>query len=204
MAGIIYLLTNEAMPGLVKIGKTSRDSPQVRMAELYSTGVPVPFDCVKAKRVDDEGAIEQALHTAFRPYQINSQREFFQIDSIQAEVLLDQFPGDDVTPQVNAENNAIDSESQMAAEQLRARRPNLNFEEIHIPIGAKLSYVESDETAEVVDAKNVLFRENTMSLTEATRLARNIEYSIRPTPYWRYDGELLLDIYNRIYIQRFS
>lgn len=25
--GIVYLLTNEAMPGLVKIGKTSRNDP---------------------------------------------------------------------------------------------------------------------------------------------------------------------------------
>ncbi|MFT7387743.1 MAG: hypothetical protein ACI8VC_000984 [Candidatus Endobugula sp.] len=42
-AGIVYVLTNPAMPGIVKIGKTSRDSVDARLNELYSTGVPVPF-----------------------------------------------------------------------------------------------------------------------------------------------------------------
>lgn len=64
MSGIIYVLTNPAMPGLVKIGMTARDDPRVRMDELYtkSAGVPVPFHCVRAVRVDDERAAEKALH----------------------------------------------------------------------------------------------------------------------------------------------
>ena len=41
--GWVYVLTNPAMPGLVKIGLTSRN-PQVRAAELtQATGVPAPF-----------------------------------------------------------------------------------------------------------------------------------------------------------------
>ncbi len=36
--GIIYVLTNPAMPGIVKIGKTSRGSVDARLNELYSTG----------------------------------------------------------------------------------------------------------------------------------------------------------------------
>lgn len=43
--GIVYVLTNPAMPGLVKIGMTTRSDIDARMKELYSTGVPVPFDC---------------------------------------------------------------------------------------------------------------------------------------------------------------
>ena len=101
------------MPGLVKIGKTTRDNPQVRMGELYSTGVPVPFECVKAVKVNDEVAVETALHTAFGPNRINSKREFFEIDAIQAAVLLEQLGTEDVTPQINAENEAIDSQSRV-------------------------------------------------------------------------------------------
>ena len=44
MSNIVYVLTNPAMPGIVKIGKTNRDDPQVRMNELYTTGVPLPFE----------------------------------------------------------------------------------------------------------------------------------------------------------------
>lgn len=58
--GIIYVLTNPAMNGLVKIGKTSRESVDQRLNELYSTGVPVPFECVFAGKVEDESKVEKA------------------------------------------------------------------------------------------------------------------------------------------------
>jgi len=62
-----YVLTNEAMPGLVKTGKTKQGEPQVRMGQLYGTGFPGPFGCAMAMRVSDLNAVEQALHTAFGP-----------------------------------------------------------------------------------------------------------------------------------------
>ena len=44
--GIIYVLVNEAMPGLIKIGKITKEGKSVedRMKELDSTGVPLPFE----------------------------------------------------------------------------------------------------------------------------------------------------------------
>ena len=42
MEGSVYVLTNPAMPNMVKIGKTTRDV-ELRLADLYSTGVPLPF-----------------------------------------------------------------------------------------------------------------------------------------------------------------
>ncbi|MBR0794010.1 GIY-YIG nuclease family protein [Bradyrhizobium jicamae] len=43
MTEIVYLLTNEAMPGLVKIGRTNGELAS-RIRGLYSTGVPLPFE----------------------------------------------------------------------------------------------------------------------------------------------------------------
>ena len=201
MAGIIYLLTNPAMPGLVKIGKTTRDDPKVRMGELYSTGVPVPFQCVKAVKVDDEAAIESALHTAFGPSRVNSQREFFEIDAVQASVLLDQLGTKDVTPQINAENETIDKQSRDAAKRLISRRPNLNFDEMSIPPGSILQSTNTEDTVEVSGPKKVIFRGIEMSLTRATRDLLGLSYSVQPTPHWRFNGELLQDIYNRTYVE---
>ena len=67
--GIVYLLTNPAMPGLVKIGMTTQEDIERRMRELYTTGVPVPFECQFACKVKkgDCAKIEKALHTAFAP-----------------------------------------------------------------------------------------------------------------------------------------
>ena len=45
--GIVYVLTNHAMPGMVKIGKTGREV-ETRLRDLYTTGVPLPFECAYA------------------------------------------------------------------------------------------------------------------------------------------------------------
>ena len=119
------------------------------MGELYSTGVPVPFECVKAVKVENEAAIEHALHTAFGPSRVNSQREFFEIDAVQALVLLDQLGTEDVTPQINAENETIDKQSRDAAKRLISRRPNLNFDEMSIPPGSILQSTNTEDTVEV-------------------------------------------------------
>ena len=57
--GIVYLLINEAMPGFVKIGKTTRSDPQVRIDELYNSSVPVPFECVLAVKVENPTGLEK-------------------------------------------------------------------------------------------------------------------------------------------------
>ena len=68
MPNIVYVLTNPAMPGMVKIGMTDQEV-QLRMRQLYTTGVPLPFECVIARRMEGREAaeIETALHTAFDP-----------------------------------------------------------------------------------------------------------------------------------------
>ncbi|WP_192815192.1 GIY-YIG nuclease family protein, partial [Treponema pedis] len=49
--GIVYILSNPAMPGIYKIGITSRNDIKHRLKELYTTSVPVPFECEYACRV---------------------------------------------------------------------------------------------------------------------------------------------------------
>ena len=110
--GIVYILTNPAMPGLVKIGKTSRNSVASRLSKLYSTGVPVPFECVFAGRVENATKVENAFHMAFGPYRINPNREFFEIEPEQAITLLQLMITEDVTPELQ-EGNYSDPHSQI-------------------------------------------------------------------------------------------
>ena len=124
MSSIVYVLTNPAMPGIVKIGITSQHNPQVRMDQLYTTGVPLPFECAIAVEVADgnAGEIENALHTAFGPQRVNPSREFFEIEVYQVEALLRVLPGLDVTPRVNEETGGLTPEDQDAAKEFKARR----------------------------------------------------------------------------------
>ena len=187
------------MPGLVKIGKTNNDNPQVRIDQLYNTSVPVPFECVLAVRVDQPNEVEEGLHRAFHPDRFNPKREFFKIDPEQAVAVLNLIPGDNVTPAVNETNNAISEAERGASGILRKRRPNLNFREMGIPTESTLEPTSGDETAIVVDERKVRFRGQEMSLTEATRLRENLSYSVAPTSYWLYEGRHLSDIYAETY-----
>ena len=98
-SGIVYAATNPTMPGLVKIGGTSRANVQARMDELYSTGVPAPFTCEIARRVDRYLEVESALHTVFEPSRVPSGREFFEVTLDQVAAALDLAGGEDVTPE---------------------------------------------------------------------------------------------------------
>ena len=120
MPNIVYVLTNPAMPGIVKIGMTDSPDVQQRMNSLYSTGVPLPFDCVIAREIEGIGAaeIELALHTAFGPYRTTPSREFFEIEPEQAEVLLRVMPGRDVTPRVADQSAELYPDDRKASSEL--------------------------------------------------------------------------------------
>lgn len=199
-AGIVYVLTNPAMPGLVKIGKTTRGSIDARLNELYSTGVPVPFECAFAARVTDEAKVESAFHRAFGPYRLNPRREFFQIEPEQAIALLELMADEDVTPALQQEADAVDVEAKDAANRLKARRPNLNFIEMGIPVGSELRFYQAPhETVMVVSERKVEFRGEVTSLTAATREILGTDYSVAPAPYWSFQGRSVHDIYNETY-----
>lgn len=131
MPNIVYVLTNPAMPGIVKIGMTERDDVQPRMSELYSTGVPLPFECVIARQLDDVDAarVENALHTAFDPNRINPSREFFEIEPEQVEALLQVMPGRDVTPGVSQQTAGLDAEDIEAASAYKRHQARTNEDE---------------------------------------------------------------------------
>lgn len=200
-AGIIYALRNEAMPGLVKIGRTSRDVI-ARMREVYGTGVPLPFECIVAREVEKAEEVEKALHEAFGPYRINPRREFFQIEERQVQALIGIWPGRDATPLL-AEATAGSVEEHEAADEYAARkRPRLNFREMRIAAGAVLKCAENDEEAEVVNDREVRFRGEEMSLTKASQEALGLTHVSRPTRFWTHEGQSLQAIYDETYGSR--
>ena len=202
--GLVYVLTNSAMPGLVKIGMTTRSNMDIRMKELYSTGVPVPFECAYACEVkaSDCAKIEHALHTAFAPNRINANREFFSISPQQAIVILELFNRKDITEEVSSEiENELTSEDKIAIEKSKStRRPPLNYKEMGIPFGAKLTYTNDPSiTVTVSSDRRVMYKNEEYSLTTVTKQLLGITRPIHPTPYWKYEDRNLRDIYDATY-----
>lgn len=196
---IVYLLTNPAMPGLVKIGRASQDDAQTRLDQLYTTGVPVPFELVFACRVEDSARVEQALHIAFGPQRVNQRREFFCIEPEQALAILRLLHVEDATQAVEAQPSRISEQELGATRALRARRPNLDFTVLGIPIGSELRCTRNDAVATVIGPRKVLMGADEMSLTAATREAMQLDYTVAPGPFWTYQGRTIHDYYEEVY-----
>lgn len=198
--GIVYVLTNPAMPGMVKIGKTSRGM-DARLNELYSTGVPLPFECAYAARVVDESTVERAFHLAFGPYRVNQKREFFTIKPEQAIALLRLMEIEDVTPCIQREADSVDADAKSSAERLkRSRRPVMNYLEMGLPIGATLVYQDGTTTCTVVDGRHVNFNGEQSFLSAITAQLMGIPgQPIHGGRYWSYEGRNLRDLYEEVY-----
>ncbi len=77
--GFLYVLANSAMPGVVKVGKTTR-SPEERSGELSGvTGLPTPFIVVYEQLFADCSAAESFVHVYLEQqgYRVANNREFF-------------------------------------------------------------------------------------------------------------------------------
>jgi len=199
---IVYILTNEAMPNLVKIGKTTRSDVKTRMSELYSSGVPFPFECAYAVEVDDCSTVEKALHVAFNPNRVNPKREFFSIDPEQAIAIHKLLGNKDVTPLLNDDLNSNVSPTELeAVKQAKKKRPNINYTEMSLAVGTVLTFA-NDATVEVViiSDKKVLYNEEEVSLTRVTKELLELDYAVQPTKYWLVNGKNLRDIWQETYV----
>jgi hypothetical protein len=156
---IVYVLTNPAMPGLVKIGKPRQSDVEVRLNQLYTTVIPCPFDCVYAVEVKDCTKVESALHVAFDPYRFNHKREFFEIEPEQAVAVLKLLNLKDVTPEISKELNRNVSPAEMASgSKLQKKRPRMNFSEMGIPVGSVLIYEDGVTEATVKNHREIIYR----------------------------------------------
>jgi hypothetical protein len=196
---IVYVLSNPAMPGLVKIGRTAGQDATARIDQLYTTGVPVPFKLEFACKVENAEEVEKAFHIAFGPHRVNPKREFFKIGPEQAIAVLRLLHTEDATSEIAAQPTNVDQQSVAAGEQLSKRRPNLNFVEMGIPMNSVLHSTDSDATVVVVAPKRVRLGEEEMSLTAATRQILQLDYSVAPGSHWTFNGKLINEIYEETY-----
>jgi hypothetical protein len=199
--GIVYLLTNPAMPRLVKIGSTTRKDEKTRMRELFSSGVPLPFKCVYAARVKSPEKVENALHAAFAAQRVNAKREFFEIDASQAIPLLKLLEIEDSTLEIEKEVEKVDQVSLEASKSYAKKRPKFNFIQMGIPIGSQLICIKNGEEAIVRTENSVLYKNQETSLTSITREILGYSYSVAPGPYWTYNGKRLREIYDETYLR---
>mgnify|MGYP001609829548 FL=1 len=189
MNEIIYILINEAMPGYVKIGRTSTNLEQ-RIRELSSsTSIPIPFTCFYACTVKDAQFVEHQLHDAFDNNRINPKREFFQIAPERVVSALKLAEIENITPKKDFVENKEDQQALIKARKIREK---FNFNMAQIPVGAELIFSRDENIkAKVLDNHYIDYGGKKTSLSSSAQNILGYDYGVAGTDYWMYEDETL-------------
>jgi len=86
----VYVLSNETMPGLLKIGYT-KNHPEERSKQISSgTGVAVPYKVEWAYKCHNGEQLEGEVHQYLKEYRVNPKKEFFAIDLEEAKEIIEK------------------------------------------------------------------------------------------------------------------
>ena len=193
----VYILINEAMPGLIKIGRTTTSVKQ-RISELNQpAGIPLPFTCYYAARVEDCAKVERKLHEAFGDHRVRDRREFFRLSPHRAQAALELAALEDVTPR----EEIIDEYPEDAAMGLireTKRRILTTFTQYQVPLGSRLQFTKDSRITAIVDGeRTVLFNGESVALSAAALSAlKSMGYdwkSAHGAAYWEFEGETIWD-----------
>lgn len=199
--GIVYILSNPAMEGYIKIGMTGGDSPQdvlKRMQNLDTTGVPRAFECEYAAVVDSYTAVEKALHVAFGDRRVRNNREFFEnLDPQRPKAVLKLLEIRDVTPGTNDELDVGATEAPEREKPLK--RSRFKFSMVGISVGEQLAWADdSSILCQVVEDDRVSYHGQIYSLSALAKKLKGIDRPLQGPMYFMYDEETLTERRRRL------
>jgi hypothetical protein len=110
--GYVYVMSNPSMPGLYKIGCTTRlIDERLQEANQPNTWIPTPFLLEFAKFVVNPQQKEMTVHKILTKERINPNREFFRADIEQVKLLFDLMDTTQVPePEPDTESRLIGDE----------------------------------------------------------------------------------------------
>lgn len=112
--GIVYVLSNPAMPGIVKIGRSDQKDLKQRLRSLFNTSVPLPFKVEYACYVEksDTKGLEAALHSAFADKRVHEKREFFRVQIDQVIPILQFCNKGEATKDISHQLSTLDANAE--------------------------------------------------------------------------------------------
>ena len=196
----VYILTNESMPDIVKIG-FSETSLVRRIREMDKTEIPLPFECYYAVEVPDARALEKKIHQGLDDCRVRRGREFFYITPERAKSLLEVaelMGGKNVTPTTAIVDSPGDQEALNRAKDSK-KRFKFNFGMLGLDEGTTLEFKKDKTiTCTVASETQVSLRDEIMSLSRAADIVlREMGYDwkgVQGTIWWCRNGETLHDL----------
>ena len=198
--GKVYILTNDSMPGIIKIGVTEQETIEERIKSLDNTSVPTPFRFYFAIETKKHKEIEKLIHNAFSDYRIRNNREFFEMDPERAVSAL-KISGE---PEIKLDNEMIDSEGTIIKETSSKKyKKRFSFEFVNIPIGSELTYTRDENIKCIVKSDSeVEYNGKLYSLSKlADELLTQNGYnwkSVQGPLYFKYNEKTLFELKKEI------
>lgn len=184
---IIYILINQAMPGYVKIGRTTNLNQRLR--SLYRTQVPLPFEVFYACTVENGTEVEHWLFDIFKDWRVSQEREFFEVSPESVATALRAKAIKEVTPK---ETYVESDEDGAALIKAQARRSVFNFKMVGIPVGAELVFSRDENIkVKVVDNRRVDYNGEVVYLAPLAQKLLGYSRLVQGAIYWKYKGETL-------------
>ncbi len=201
MKNLIYILTNPAMPKLIKIGRTSNLEQEMNSLSFHA-GVPVDFECHYCCEVEDGEKAEKTLHVGLGEYLKNTEKGFFEINPKKAKDFLKIWAIREVTLDNN--KTYISEEKKLHANK-EERQGNFRFSMVGITTGSKITFVDDPTiiaTVEDANTSKVIFKGKSVKLTpisrEILRKFGKIHKAAQGTRYWMFNNERLIDMRKRM------
>jgi len=194
--GKVYILTNDSMPEIIKIGITDQETIEDRIKSLDNTSVPTPFRFYFAIETNKYKEIEKLIHNAFSDYRIRSNREFFEMDPERAVAAL-KISG---ANEIKLNNEMIDEKGTIIEDPVQKKyKKRFSFSYVDIPIGSELIYTrDEDIKCKVINDNEIEYNGNNYSLSKlADELLKQSGYnwkSVQGPLYFKFNEKTLFEL----------
>ncbi|WKZ30730.1 MAG: GIY-YIG nuclease family protein [Candidatus Dojkabacteria bacterium] len=183
---IIYILTNEAMPGYIKIGFT-HGILEDRLRQLDTTSMPLPFEIYYACEVENAKKDEQWMHEIFGDKRVRDRREFFKMDPERAVVALQRIQVREIGIYASIATPA----QQKEIAQKKRNRSRFDFKKYGIAVGTEIYFSrDGNIKAKVLGKNKIELKGIETSLSKSAEQLLGFG-PVAGTLYWMYEDETL-------------
>lgn len=185
--GYIYIMTNPALTGMVKIGYAT--DVETRRQQLSTTALPYEYEVYATYETSgnlEDKKLHRLIDNLNPDLRVSKNREFFVLEPEDAYELLESISI--ISGTTDKLKKVKTSEKKKAV-----KKPPVNFAKCGIPIGAKLVFSE-DETIQVtvVSDRKVQYKDEITSLSAISDRIKG--YSTSGPQYFKYKGKYICDI----------
>ncbi len=186
--GYIYIMTNPALKGMVKIGYAA--DVEMRRKQLSTTALPYEYGIYAT--YETPGALEdKKLHAMIDnlnpDLRVSKNREFFVMSPEDAYSLLEAIAT------ISGSKARLKKVKNNPVKKQKVRRPPVDFTKCNIPMGAELVYIEDPNiVATVVSDRKVEYNGEITSLPAITGAIKG--HSTQGPSYFTYNGKKVSEI----------